>query len=237
MTAAPAPEPALEARGLSAGYLGVPVLHDLNLQVAPGEVVALLGTNGAGKTTALLTLAGDLKPLKGEVLLHGETTTAPMHRRVQRGLALITDDRALFSGLSCHDNLRLGRGSVEAALAAFPELRPLLGTSAGLLSGGEQQMLALGRVLAAEPTVVLADELSLGLAPKIVTRLLAAVRASADRGAAVLLVEQHVRLVLGIADRAYVLRQGSVALSGTARELRANLKEIERSYLSAPVDA
>src|SRR6266702_4964595 len=207
---------ALEARGLEAGYLGVPVLHDLNLRVEPGEVVALLGANGAGKTSALLTLAGDLKPLKGEVLLHGEVTTAPMHRRVQQGLALITDDRALFSGLSALDNLRLGRGTVDAALAAFPELQPLLKTSAGLLSGGEQQMLSLGRVLAAEPSVVLADELSLGLAPKIVTRLLAAVRASADRGD--------------------VLRQGSVALSGTAQELRANLKEIERSYLSAPVD-
>lgn len=228
---------ALEARALCAGYGRLTVVRDLDLTVAPGEVVALLGRNGAGKTTTLLTLAGALRPTGGEVRLHGRPDRAPLHERVRHGLALMTDDRAVFHGLTVRDNLRLGQGRQTAALALFPELEPLLDTPAGLLSGGQQQLLGLGRALAARPRILLVDELSLGLAPIVVGRLLGALRAAADQdGTAVLLVEQHARLVLGVADRAYLLVNGRLALQRTAAELfGGGLAALERAYLgSAP---
>jgi ABC-type branched-subunit amino acid transport system ATPase component len=135
-------------------------------------------------------------------------------------------------GLSAEANLRLGRGPVATALELFPELTPLLKRRAGLLSGGEQQILTLARALAAEPAALLADELSLGLAPMVVRRLLAAVRAAADRGVGVLLVEQHAAQALAVADRGYVFRRGRVVMSGSADELRQNFDEIRDSYLA-----
>jgi ABC-type branched-subunit amino acid transport system ATPase component len=227
--------PLLEASGLHAGYLGVPVVHDLSLTVCPGEVVVLLGANGAGKSTTLRTLAGAIAPISGEIRWQGTPTRAPLHRRARNGLALVTEQRSVFMGLSTEANLRLGRGPVEGALALFPELTPLMKRRAGLLSGGEQQILTLARALAAEPAALLADELSLGLAPMIVRRLLAAVRAAADRGVGVLLVEQHAAQALEVADRGYVFRRGRVVISGSADELRQNFDEIRDSYLaSAP---
>lgn len=223
---------ALEAVGLDAGYGRLVVVRELDLCVHPGEVVALLGRNGAGKTTTLATLAGLLPALGGEVLLSGVSTAAPLQDRVRRGLALVTDSRSVFSRLSVRDNLRLGRGAPEHALGLFPELGPLLNLQAGLLSGGQQQMLAIGRALAAGPDVLLVDELSLGLAPLVVGRLLEAVRAAADRGAAVLLVEQYARLVLDVVDRAYLLVNGTVAMHGSAEEFRRDLGDIERHYLA-----
>ncbi|MBL7510631.1 ABC transporter ATP-binding protein, partial [Frankia nepalensis] len=175
--------PVLEARGLFAGYRRIPCVRDVSLDVRPGEIVVVLGPNGAGKTTTLLTLAGALPGLGGEVLWRGSPTTASLHRRVRAGLGVIPEERSVISRLSTHDNLRIGPGPVERALDLFPELRPLLRRRAGLLSGGEQRMLLTARALAAEPTVLLADELSLGLAPKIVARLMQALRAAADRGA------------------------------------------------------
>jgi ABC-type branched-subunit amino acid transport system ATPase component len=231
-------EPLIEAVGLSAGYGGVPVVHDLDLAVHPGEVVVLLGANGAGKSTTLRTLAGALTPVGGEVRWRGTATKAPLHRRARRGIGLVTEERSVFMGLSAHANLRLGRGSVQRALELFPELRPLLRRRAGLLSGGEQQILTLARALAAEPAALLADELSLGLAPLIVRRLLVAVREAADRGVGVLLVEQHAAQALAIADRGYVVRRGRVVMSGTASELRRDFDEIRSSYLTgAPAAA
>ncbi|MCU1691567.1 MAG: putative high-affinity branched-chain amino acid transport protein superfamily, atp bind [Frankiales bacterium] len=224
--------PAIEARGLTVGYGHLPVVHDLDLHVAPGEVVALLGVNGAGKTTTVKALAGELRPTAGEVLLGGAVTTAPLHRRARQGLRYITEERSVFMGLSTADNLRLGGQERARCLELFPELEPLLARKAGLLSGGEQQMLTLSRAVAAEPAVLLADELSLGLAPLVLERLLAAVRTAADRGSAVLLVEQHVRDALEIADRAYVLSHGRVVLEGPASELRGRIGEIERTYLA-----
>lgn len=224
---------ALEACALSGGYGRVTVVRELDLRVAAGEVVGLLGRNGAGKTTALLTLAGALRPHAGEVLLGGRAERGGLSRRVRGGLALMTDDRAVFQRLTTRENLRLGRGRQAAALALFPELEPLLETPAGLLSGGQQQMLGLARALAARPRVLLVDELSLGLAPVVVERLLSALRAAADDGAAVLVVEQQARLVLGVADRAYLLANGRVALHRTAAELGGGgLAELERAYLS-----
>jgi branched-chain amino acid transport system ATP-binding protein len=222
----------IEARGVSAGYRRVTVVRALDLKVAPGELVALFGRNGAGKTTSLLTLAGALRPVAGEVRFLGRPDNASLQQRARRGLGLMTDDRAVFFGLTTRENLRLGRGSQAAALEFFPELEPLLDTPAGLLSGGQQQMLGLARVLAARPRVLLVDELSLGLAPIVVQRLLSSLRAAADRGAAVLLVEQYARLVLDVVDRAYVLVNGRIALKRTAAELRSDPSEIERAYLA-----
>jgi branched-chain amino acid transport system ATP-binding protein len=225
--------PVLEAKQVCAGYGAVEVVKDLDLVVHAGEVVALLGVNGAGKTTIVRALSGQLKPSGGEVWLKGRPTTAPLHKRVRDGMRLITEDRSVFMGLTTAENLRLGGQSRDACLEVFPELERLLHRKAGLLSGGEQQMLTLARALAAQPTVLLADELSLGLAPLICVRLLAALRAAADRGAGVLLVEQRARDALGVADRAYVISNGQVAVSGSASELAGRIEEIESTYLAS----
>ncbi len=224
--------PAVEARGLSAGYGDLAAVHDLDLVVYPGEVVALLGPNGAGKTTTLLTLAGELAPLGGQVHWLGSDRKAPLHRRVREGLAFVPEERSVIKRLTTDDNLRLGKRDVAAALEFFPELAERRGLRAGLLSGGEQQMLALGRALASNPKVLLADELSLGLAPMLVTRLLTAVREAADRGVAVLIVEQHATQALQIADRVYVLRRGRIEIAGTAAEVRGRIGEVEQAYLA-----
>jgi branched-chain amino acid transport system ATP-binding protein len=224
--------PVLESRNLTVGYGEVPVLHDISLQVGPGQVVALLGANGAGKTTLLLALAGRLPLLSGQVLADGHATTAPLYRRAQAGLGLVTDDRSIFRSLTAIDNLRVGRVQVEDALELFPELKPRLGVLAGLLSGGEQQMLTLARALARRPKVLLIDELSLGLAPQIVQRILARVGEAASSGTAVLLVEQHIRTALDAADYGYILSRGRLVMEGRAAKLRDRMSEIESSYLS-----
>lgn len=220
----------LEARDVHAGYGRVTVVRDLNLRVQAGEVVALLGRNGAGKTTALLTLAGAIRPFSGEVRFLGEPDKSSLGGRARRGLGLMTDDRSIFFGLSVRENLRLARGTADV-LSLFPELARLLDRPAGLLSGGEQQMLGLAAVLSREPKLLLIDELSFGLAPRIVQRLMKAVRQAADTGTAVVLVEQFARLALDVADRAYVLVNGRVGSAGTTDELRANIGELESNYL------
>jgi branched-chain amino acid transport system ATP-binding protein len=225
--------PAIEARDVSAGYGPQAVIHDLALEVRPGEVVALLGPNGAGKTTTLLALSGELPLLAGEVALDGAVSKAPLFRRAQRGLMFVTEEKSVFMGLTTRDNLKVAGVALDDALALFPELERRLDVRGGLLSGGEQQMLSLARGLCRQPRVLLADELSMGLAPMVVTRLLQAVRDAADQqGTAVLLVEQHVRQALRYADRAYVMRRGRIALSGSATELGGRLAEIEDSYLA-----
>jgi branched-chain amino acid transport system ATP-binding protein len=217
---------------MSVGYGPLPVVRELDLHVAPGEIVALLGVNGAGKTTTVRALAGELKPTAGEVWFKGQPTTAPLHRRAKEGLRFITEERSVFMGLSTADNLRLGGQDQEKCLELFPELRVLLGRKAGLLSGGEQQMLTLARALGGSPSVLLVDELSLGLAPLVFARLLTAVRAAANRGTAVVLVEQHIRQALEVADRAYVLNRGRVAIQGTGADLLGRIDEIEQTYLA-----
>jgi branched-chain amino acid transport system ATP-binding protein len=224
--------PVLEARNLTVGYQGIPVISGLNVQVEAGEIVALLGPNGAGKTTTLMALAGELPISSGEVVMSGVSSRAPLYQRARHGLAFVTDDRSLFMGLSVLDNLKVGGVSPDAFFAIFPELQARSRIRAGQLSGGEQQMLAMGRALARRPMIMMADELSLGLAPLIVTRLLHTLRTAADTaGLGVLLVEQHVDAVMRIADRAYVMQRGRIELSGTTTELRAQLSTIENSYL------
>ena len=226
----------LRARALSVGYGQIAVIRGLDLAVSPGEIVVLLGANGAGKSTTLMALVGLLRLSAGTVELHGRPTRAPLHQRSRQGLAYVPEQRGIFRDLTTRENLRLGRGSLEAALEIMPELRPLMDRRAGLLSGGEQQMLSLARALASAPSVLLCDELSLGLAPLIVDRLLKAIRAAARQGVAVLLVEQHVRAALAVADRAYVMRRGTIVMTGTAAEVGARLEEVESSYLSASIE-
>jgi len=242
---APATDPstsghALVVKGLSAGYRGIPVVRELNLEVRPGEVVALLGPNGAGKTTTLETIAGLNRPISGTVELSGQNAGGtPAHLLARRGLALVPEGRALFPGLTVREHLRLagGRGrrggsQENELLEMLPELRKCLGRKAGLLSGGEQQMLAVGRALVARPRLLLVDEMSLGLAPVIVERLIPILRRAADElGTSVLFVEQHVALALEVADRAYVLTHGRIGLEGAAAELRERRELLAASYL------
>jgi branched-chain amino acid transport system ATP-binding protein len=209
------------------------VIKGINLVANPGEVVAILGPNGAGKTTTMLTLAGELSPMEGEVVIGGEVATGPLHVRARNGLTFVTEEKSVFMGLTTRENLRVAGASIDEALQLFPELEKRINVLGGSLSGGEQQMLSLARNLGRKPQVLLADELSMGLAPIVVQRLLQAVRDAADqRGTAVVLVEQHVRQALKYADRAYVMRRGVIEISGTASELASRIDEIEASYMS-----
>ena len=229
--------PAIKIKDLSTGYAGVPVVRGLNLHVNAGEVVALLGPNGAGKTTTLLTISGLVPVIEGTVAVLGtEIRKGRAYAVARRGLAHVPEDRSLFYQLTVRENIRLGRRGgdidVDRIFDYFPELKKLLKRRAGLLSGGEQQMLALGRALASDPKVMLVDEMSLGLAPVIVERLLPVLRRIADeRGTAILIVEQHVHLALEVSDRAYVLTHGSLMLEGDAADLRTRRDLLESSYL------
>jgi branched-chain amino acid transport system ATP-binding protein len=223
----------LEAEGITAGYGLQPVIHAIDIEVHPGEIVALLGANGAGKTTTLLALSGELPLLSGRVLMDDQVENGPLHRRARKGLAYVTEERSVFRRLSLADNLRCAGVEVADALALFPELGPRLRVRGGLLSGGEQQMLTLARALGRRPRLLLADELSLGLAPQVVQRLLEAVRAAAERdGCGVLLVEQHVRKALRYADRAYIMARGRIQMNLSAASARERIGEIEQTYLA-----
>jgi branched-chain amino acid transport system ATP-binding protein len=237
VTEEPSAQPLLSVTDLHAGYLGIPAVRRLSLTVAPGEAVALLGPNGAGKTTTLSTIAGLLAPISGSIRFGGqEIGGQPTYRLSRLGVALVPEDRALFGNLTVRENLRVARSDrplpEDELLEMLPELEKCLSRKASVLSGGEQQMLAVGRALVSRPRLLLVDEMSLGLAPVIVERLLPVLRRVAvELGAGVLFVEQHIALALEVADRAYVLNHGDLVLEGTAEKLRGRRDLVEASYL------
>jgi len=228
----------LEVRDLIAGYNGSAVVRDVSITVGAGEIVALLGANGAGKTTTLSAIAGLVKPLSGTITLDGESIVGlSPHKLARKGISLVPEDRALFSELTTRENLRIAgtrsrsRESEEQILELLPELKKCLQRKAGLLSGGEQQMLAVGRALVSKPKLLIVDEMSLGLAPVVVERLLPVLRDVADTlGTAVLVVEQHVALAMEVATRAYVLAHGRLTLEGATADLKNDRALITASY-------
>jgi branched-chain amino acid transport system ATP-binding protein len=231
----------LSVVGLRAGYGGRSVLHGVDLHVGPSEIVALLGPNGAGKSTTLLAISGLIPTLSGEVRIGGAPRPRRPHRAARDGLAHVPEDRSLFPSLTVAEHLRLGSRSGgrtrDEVLDWFAPLRRLVDRQVGLLSGGEQQMVALARALMSSPRLLLIDEMSLGLAPIVVESLLGTLGdIVADTGCGVLLVEQHVAMALTIAQRAVVLSRGRVVVTGTAAELRADPTLLERAYLGEMTD-
>lgn len=226
----------LELTDVSAGYHGSRVLHELSLHVDEGELVALVGANGAGKTTALRTISGVLPPVAGTIEFAGSRVDGRRPSELVRaGLVQVPEDRALFGPLTVEENLRMGAWTRRDAVfdevyALFPVLAHRRRQLAETLSGGEQQMLAIGRALMARPRLLMLDEPSTGLSPKLTRAVLAAVRAVRDRGVAVLLVEQNAAAALAIADRAYVLESGAAVLTGTGGEL-ARDERVKTAYL------
>lgn len=227
----------LEIVGITAGYFGAPVIRNVSLSVMQGEVVALLGPNGAGKTTTLRATTHLMKPRSGKVWFDGQDVTGHVPQEIAtRGLVLMSDRRGIFHGLTVEEHLRLRNRKEkldsDIAYEYFPALKELRSRRAGLLSGGEQQMLGLARAFARHPKVLMVDELSQGLAPVIVERLMPAVRRYADdMNAGVLLVEQQVQMALGVADQAYVLSHGEVVRHDAAATLRSNQELIVSSYM------
>jgi len=227
----------LEFRKVSAGHGGTAVVRDLDMVVRPGEVVAMLGPNGAGKTTTLLTISGLLPTLQGQARVLGQPIdTLRPWTQARRGVVHVPDNRSLFYGLTVRENLRVGYrrsgGILDEVVDLFPKLGMLLDRQAGLLSGGEQQMLALGRGIAQRPRLLMVDEMSLGLAPIVARSLMPVMRRVADElHVGVLLVEQHVHLALEVSDRVYVLSHGEVRYSGDTAPLVADRRLLEEAYL------
>ena len=231
----------LQLDNVSAGYGKFQALFDISMNVQPGEAVAVIGANGAGKTTLLRVISGMLRPTTGTMAMEGaDLATMPPHKIIETGIAHVPESRRLFPGLSVEDNLRMGaftkaaRAHFHDRLAyvyeLFPRLKERRGQLAGTMSGGEQQMCAIARALMSRPKLVLLDEPSMGLAPVIVQQVFELVRRIRSEGYTVLIVEQNVRQVLAVADRAYLLEVGRIESSGTAAELLAS-DEIQRSYM------
>jgi branched-chain amino acid transport system ATP-binding protein len=236
-----APRPLLELRDVDVLYGRVQALRGISLHVDPGEVVALIGSNGAGKTTTLRAISGLVRPARGEILLDGEpihTLGAEMVAR--RGVAHAPEGRRLFSRMTVRENLEMGafsrrdthqlRADFDRVYELFPRLRERNSQLSGSLSGGEQQMVAIGRALMASPRVLLLDEPSLGLAPILVDVIFDVIRGINASGTTILLIEQNALLALDVARRAYVLETGTIALSGDAAEL-ARSPAVQRAYL------
>ncbi len=235
------PAPLLKVDGLRAGYGPIDALHDIALTVEPGEIVAMIGANGAGKTTTLMTLSGIIKVRAGTVLFDGhDLTRLPPHQIVKLGLAQSPEGRKIFPRLSVLENLQMGAytrsdpqgvaDDLEKAFAMFPILKERKGQAGGLLSGGQQQMLAIARALMARPKLLLLDEPSLGLAPQIVVQIFNVIRDLNKQGTSILLVEQNARMALKVAHRGYVLETGRVTFTDKASVL-LNDPRIRAAYL------
>jgi branched-chain amino acid transport system ATP-binding protein len=220
-----------------AGYPGLQILHELDLRVDEGEIVAIVGANGAGKTTTLRTISGMVRPTSGTVTFDGRPAAVPSHELVRRGLVHVPEGRELFGPLTVEENLRMGAWTRRRAASAldevvelFPVLHERRTQRAETLSGGQQQMLAIGRALMAKPRLLMLDEPSTGLSPKLTWAVLDAIKAIRDRGVSVLLVEQNAAQALAMADRAYVLESGSAVLTGSGAEL-ADDDRVRAAYL------
>ena len=242
-TPARVPTPMLELADVHVRYGSIRALQGISLQVSQGELVALIGSNGAGKSTTLRTISGLLRASEGRITFEGEDiTNASSDRIVARGISHCPEGRRIFGGLSVAENLRLGAVSrsrsdtagisedLTTVLELFPVLRERLGQAGGTLSGGEQQMLAIGRALMSRPRLLLLDEPSLGLAPLLVERIFETIAELKRQGRTILLVEQNVHHAFEVADRAYVLETGRITLDGPAEVLRTDRK-VEQSYL------
>jgi branched-chain amino acid transport system ATP-binding protein len=231
----------LEVRNLHVSYGDAPVLWDATLEVAAGQVVAVVGPNGAGKSTLINTIAGILRARKGEILLDGkDIAKVPGHRVCEHGIAIVPEGRRLFTHMSVIDNLELGsyrsearasgEGSLEKVFSLFPILKERRHQVAGSMSGGQQQMVAIGRALMARPRLLLMDEPSLGLSPAVVDDMFRIIRTINERGVAVLLVEQNIHKALEMAHHAYVIEQGRIVSSGKPDSLLGNAR-IREAYL------
>jgi branched-chain amino acid transport system ATP-binding protein len=230
----------LEIKGLSASYGAISAVHDMELSVAKGSLSVLLGSNGAGKSTTLRSIAGLHRPVTGSITLDGqEISRLPVHRVVRTGLALVPEGRMVVAPLTVEENLQLsyfsGRNkdgdTLTRVFDLFPRLKERRGQHAGLLSGGEQQMLAIGRALMTRPEVLLLDEPSMGLAPSIVDLVFDAIVALHKQGQSILLVEQNATLALSVCDFGYVMRRGHVVVRGKPEDLRQN-PEVLEAYLT-----
>jgi len=233
--------PLLEIKNLSVSYGDVRALMDVSLEVAEGEIVALVGSNGAGKSTLLKTAAGLLRPAAGHVLFEGhDITHLSTKHRVDRGIVLVPEGRRLFQTLTVEENLKMGaylpraranyEESLERVFGLFPVLKERANGKAGLLSGGEQQMLAIGRAVMAHPKLVMIDEASLGLSPILTRKIFELIVALNQQGTTVLMVEQNIHMALNICHRAYVMKTGHIVLSGTGEELLANV-DVRKAYV------
>jgi branched-chain amino acid transport system ATP-binding protein len=230
----------LTIAGLRAGYGKIEVLHDVTLKVDQGQIVTLIGANGAGKTTLLKTISGLIRPTAGTIAFEGESLVRrPAHKIVGLGISHVPEGRAILKRMTVLDNLRMGAyvrndadvaRDIDAVFGRFPVLGERRSQMAGTLSGGEQQMLAIGRALVARPRLLLLDEPSLGLAPKFVTRIFLTLRELKQEGKTILLVEQNARQALQVADTGYVMERGRIAFSGTGAAL-LDMPEVRRTYL------
>ena len=230
----------LAIHGLHSGYGRIEVLRGIDLAVEQGQIVTLIGANGAGKTTLLKTISGLVRPSAGEIELEGVSIAGqPAHKIVAQGISHVAEGRAILKRMTVLDNLRMGGyvrsdsglgRDITRVLERFPALAERRNQMAGSLSGGEQQMLAIGRALIARPRVLLLDEPSLGLAPKFVTRVFLTLRELREEGKTILLVEQNARLALQIADHGYVMERGRIVLSGSGKDL-LDMPEVQRTYL------
>ena len=230
----------LSIAGLRAGYGKIEVLHEVALTIEQGQIVTLIGANGAGKTTLLKTISGLIRPAAGSIDFEGESIgRRPPHKIVARGLSHVPEGRAILKRMTVLDNLRMGAHvrndadvprDIDAVFVRFPVLAERRDQMAGTLSGGEQQMLAIGRALVARPRLLLLDEPSLGLAPKFVTRIFLTLRELRQEGKTILLVEQNARQALQVADRGYVMERGRIVLTGSGQEL-LNTPEVRQTYL------